>query len=72
METISDLTSLPVPEKLQLVEDLWDSIASDQEALPDHPAVIEEIRRRRARFDANPGSGVSWEALKKRIRTGRA
>jgi putative addiction module component (TIGR02574 family) len=71
VDTLSELTSLSVPEKLQLVEDLWDSIASDQESLPDHPAVIEEIQRRRARFDANPGSGVVWEEIKKRIRAGR-
>ncbi len=71
MDTISELKSLPVPERLQLVEDLWDSIASDQESLPDHPAVIEEIRRRRARFDANPDSGVTWDEMKKRIRSGR-
>lgn len=72
MDTISELKSLPVPERLQLVEDLWDSIASDQESLSDHPAVIEEIRRRRARFDANPGSGVTWDEMKKKIRSGRA
>jgi len=72
MDTISELKSLPVPERLQLVEDLWDSIASDQESLPDHPEVIEEIRRRRDRFDANPGSGVTWDEMKKRIRSGRA
>ena len=72
MDTISELKSLPVPERLQLVEDLWDSIASDQESLPDHSAVIEEIRRRRARFDANPDSEVTWDKMKKSIRFGRA
>jgi len=72
MKTISELKSLSVSERLQLVEDLWDSIASDQEALPDHPVVIEEIRRRRAKFDANPGSGMSWDQMKKQIRSGHA
>jgi putative addiction module component (TIGR02574 family) len=72
MTTISELKTLPLPEKLQLVEDLWDLIASDQNSLPDHPAVIERIRRRRARFDANPDSGVTWDEMKKRIRNGHA
>jgi putative addiction module component (TIGR02574 family) len=72
MNTITELKSLPISERLLLVEDLWDSIALDQEALPDHPEVIEEIRRRRARFNANTGSGMAWDQIKGRIRTGHA
>jgi putative addiction module component (TIGR02574 family) len=53
-----------------LVEDLWDSIASDQMALPDHPQVVEEVRLRRARFEGKPFSGLSWDQLKKKIRSG--
>lgn len=69
MSTIAELKTLPIPERLQLVEDLWDSIALDKAALPDHPNVIEEIRRRRARFDANPDSGWSWDQLKGKVQT---
>ena len=70
MSAITDLKALSVPEKLQLVEDLWDSIASDQMALPDHPQVVEEVRLRRARFEGRPSSGLSWDQLKKKIRSG--
>lgn len=70
MNAITELKTLSVPERLQLVEDLWDSIASDQMALPDHPQVVEEVRLRRARFEANPSSGLSWDQLKKKIRSG--
>ncbi len=72
MSTIAELKTLPIPERLQLVEDLWDSIALDKTALPDHPHVIEEIRLRRMRFDANPDSGWTWEQLKRKIRSGHA
>jgi putative addiction module component (TIGR02574 family) len=72
MTTIAELKTLPIPERLQLVEDLWDSIALDKSALPDHPQVIEEIRRRRARFDVNPDSGLAWDQLKRQIRSGHA
>ncbi len=41
MDAIAELKTLSVPERLQLVEDLWDSIASDQMALPDHQQVVE-------------------------------
>ena len=71
MIALSELRGLPVAERLQLVEDLWDSIAEDRHSLPDHPSVIEELRARKARFQANPGSGVPWEEAKTRIRSGR-
>jgi putative addiction module component (TIGR02574 family) len=31
---IANLHTLPIGEKIQLVEDLWDSIAADQASLP--------------------------------------
>ena len=71
MPTLSEIRSLPVSERLQLVEDIWDSIAEDQHSLPDHPAVVQELRARKARFLANPSSGTSWEIVKARIRSSR-
>ncbi|CAN5814135.1 addiction module protein [soil metagenome] len=62
------LFELPVAERLQLVEDLWDSIAADREeaAVPD--AVLTELRARKAAFDADPTSGISWDEAKRRLR----
>jgi putative addiction module component (TIGR02574 family) len=31
---IDNLRELPITERIQIVEDLWDSIAADQSALP--------------------------------------
>jgi putative addiction module component (TIGR02574 family) len=67
-----ELRALPAPERLELIEDLWNSIVEDQDSLPDHPAVIAELRTRKARFMANPCSGVPWSEARKRIRSGRA
>jgi len=64
--------SLPLTERLQLVEAIWDSIATDQDMLPDHPSVVKEVRERKARYLSNPKSGVTWENAKKQIRSGRA
>lgn len=66
-----ELRSLPVPDRLRLVEELWNSIAEDQDSLPDPPAVISELRARKARFVANPASGVPWNEAEERIRSGR-
>ena len=65
-----EFRSLPVSERLQLVEAIWDSIAEDQHSLPDHPSVITEVRERIAEYKANPGSGIPWETVKTRIRSG--
>ena len=67
MSAISELRLLPVPERLLLVEELWNSITEDQIALPDSPSVVAELRARKARFLANPASGVPWEEAKKQI-----
>ena len=69
---ISELRALPAAERLRLIEDLWNSIVEDQDSLPDPPAVIAELRSRKARFMANPASGVAWAEAKQRIRSGRA
>ena len=66
--TCADLFALPTSEKLQLVEDLWDSIAAEQEAAPVPPAVAVLLHERLARYDADPASGVSWEEARRRLR----
>ena len=71
MIALAELKKLPIAERLQLVEELWDSIAEDGAALPDPPELVEEIRRRSAYLQANPSSGVTWEELENRIRIKR-
>lgn len=59
---------LQIPERLQLVEDLWDSIAANPEAVPVYEWQKEELKRRKQNFLKNPKSGSSWEDVKRRIR----
>ena len=62
---------LTISEKLQLLEDLWDSIASDPDQIPVLDWQKEELARRKAAHSQNSGSGSSWEAAKERIRSGQ-
>ncbi len=55
-------------ERLQLVEDLWDSIAQESDNLPVSDAKVAEVRDRKRRFLQDPESGRSWEEVKKRAR----
>jgi putative addiction module component (TIGR02574 family) len=65
---LSELVDLTLSEKLQLVEDLWDHIAASGEPVPVPDWQKRELDRRKRNYEANPGSGVSWEDAKRRMR----
>lgn len=72
MSTASDeLAKLPLPERLEIVERLWDSIAADPEALPVTAKQAEELDRRLAAHESNPGEGLTWEEIRDRLRKAR-
>jgi putative addiction module component (TIGR02574 family) len=56
-------------EKLQLVEDLWDDLATTPENVPVHDWQLEELARRKANLTNHPASGLSWDEVKRRIRS---
>jgi len=60
---------LSPPEKLQLVEDLWDDLAAVPTEVPIHDWQKEELTRRKANLIDNPASGLSWEEVKRRTRS---
>jgi len=60
---------LSPPEKLQLVEDLWDDLAATPSGVPIYDWQKEELARRKANLMNNPASGLLWEQVKSRIRS---
>ena len=64
----TSIFELSPSEKLQLVEDLWDDLASTPDSVPVHDWQIEELERRKRNLQANPGSGLNWEEVKQRVR----
>jgi len=62
-----DFNRLSVPERIQLVEDLWDSIAASGADVPLTAAEIQELDRRLDDLEANPGTGVPWDEVRARI-----
>ena len=54
-------------EKLQLVEDLWDDLASTPEAVPVHDWQKIELARRKANLQNNAVVGLEWEEVKRRV-----
>ena len=65
--TVNDLLGLPVSERLQLVEDLWDSIAEVPEAIALSDDQRTELDRRLAAYHEDPEAGSPWNEVKERI-----
>jgi putative addiction module component (TIGR02574 family) len=65
----TSIFDLSPSEKLQLVEDLWDDLAAAPEEIPVHDWQKEELDRRKANLTSNPASGLSWEEVKRRVRS---
>ena len=51
------LQELPVEERIRIVEDLWDSIAADQKALPLTPEQKAELDRRLDAYEIDRNHG---------------
>ncbi len=69
-ELVAEILALPVPERVRLVEAIWDSISAVPEALPLTEWQKKELDRRLAEFEANPEAGSTLEEVFARIRRG--
>ena len=67
----ADILSLSVPERIQLVEDIWDSIAEVPEQVPLSEEQKAEIDRRLDAYHRNPKKGSPWGMVRERIRGSR-
>lgn len=65
------LRKLPVDQRIRLVEDLWDSIAEDQSALPLTPDQRGELVRRLAAYESDQDPGRPAEDVIAEIRSRR-
>lgn len=55
------------PEKLQLVEDLWDDLAATPEDVPVHEWQKMELARRKSNLLKNPAAVLSWAEVKRNV-----
>jgi putative addiction module component (TIGR02574 family) len=54
---------LSVPERIALVQAIWDSIAAEAERTPLTESEKEEVDRRLAAHRANPQAAIPWEQV---------
>jgi len=62
------IDQLSVAQRILLVEEIWDSIATTEEEIPLTEAQKQDLQRRIAAHEANPKAGSSWEEVKARLR----
>jgi len=65
---ITELLKLSPAERIQLAEDLWDSVAAQPESLPSlSDDQRKEIERRCAAHAQDPSSALTWEDVRARL-----
>lgn len=69
--THASVTSMSVSERIQLVEDIWDTIAEAPEQIDLTNEDKAELDRRLDAYHRNPDEGVLWAVARKRIVGGR-
>jgi putative addiction module component (TIGR02574 family) len=60
----ADVMRLSVPERIQLVEDIWDSIAEVPESVPLSDEQKAELDRRLDAYHRNPDEGSPWGTVR--------
>jgi putative addiction module component (TIGR02574 family) len=67
VKDIPEIEKLSIPEKILLVEDIWDNISAEKSAVPVPQSHMTELDRRLAKYKSGPGELLSLDELKLRI-----
>ena len=68
--SVADILELPVQERIQLVEVIWESIAAFPDAIEVSPELKTELQARLTDFERDPEAGYSWDQVKVHLKTG--
>ena len=62
-----DISKLSIAERIQLAEDLWDSVAAETGELPLSEAQVAELDRRLTALARDPAAGEPWGVVRARV-----
>jgi putative addiction module component (TIGR02574 family) len=65
--TLEEVLQLPVPERIRIVEVIWDSIADAPEALELSDEQKAELDQRLASLEKNAEPGSTWAEVRDRM-----
>ena len=63
-----DISKLSPEERLDLIEELWDSLSTDPWRIPLTEAQADDLDRRLAEMEQDDSLGIPWETVLARIR----
>ena len=63
----TEALKLPIEERLELAQSLWDSVEEDAASLPLYEWQKNLLDRRLADAERNPDSWLSWDEVKARV-----
>ena len=69
-QIISDLSTLPVVDRLRVIHAIWDTLPDDVDLSPSAEQQA-EINRRLAAHDADPSTALSHDEMMRRIKKRR-
>ena len=65
----ADVLGLSIPERIQLVEDIWDTIVEVPNEVSLSPEQEAELDQRLEAYHLNPDEGSPWGVVRERIRS---
>ena len=63
-ELTEQVKKLSIPDRILLVDEIWDTIAEENQAFELTEAQKRELDRRINSIKANPGQGRTWDEIK--------
>lgn len=66
-DTLSNIVEMPIEERIQFVEDVWNSIAKSPDSVEIPQWHKQELETRLQSYLENPNAGATWQDVKKKI-----
>ncbi len=68
--SVADILELPVQERIQLVELIWESIAAFPQAIAVSQELKADLSARLVEFERDPEAGYAWDQVKAHLKNG--
>ncbi len=63
----NNILELSISERIQLVQDIWDTVAINNQGIPVTDNQKQELERRLNLFEENPQQVAKWEDIKQKF-----
>lgn len=71
IQDVPEIAKLSVPEKILLVEDLWENIAMSEADIHVPQSHVDELEKRNKRYQSDPGNLLTLDQLQAKIEARR-